>query len=166
MKKQLNPILTAAILIVVIGAVLGFYTKGLLGGKKAAGRGGGGGGPAAQAPPPEGLPTVTVTTLAGWVRPGFADGKGLQARFNGPSALAAGPDGSLYVCDSRNHRLRRVTPDGTTTTVAGSGPVDCRQSALPTGRRDKRGCSTRAGSAWAEMARSTSPTPATIASAC
>ncbi len=137
MKKQLNPILTALILLAVIGAVLGLYTKGLLGSKKGKGGPMGGGGPVMQPPPPEGLLTVTVTTFAGWLRPGFADGRGLRAQFNGPSALAAAPDGSLYVCDSRNHRLRRVAPDGTTTTVAGSGPVDCLPGGFADGRADQ-----------------------------
>ena len=132
MKKQVNPIIAAVILIAVIGGVLGLYTKGLLGRKKGQMGRPGGGGPQAMAPPPHGLRTVDVGTFAGWVRPGFVDGRGLQARFNGPSAIAAAPDGSLYVCDSRNHRLRRVTPDGATTTVAGSGPVDC----LPGGFAD------------------------------
>jgi len=131
-KKQVNPIIGAAILIAVIGGVLGLYTRGLLGGRKLRGGGMGGGPTPMGSPPPEGLRTVIVTTLAGWVRPGYADGKGLQARFNGPSAITAAPDGSLYACDSRNHRLRRVAPDGTTTTVAGSGPVDC----LPGGFAD------------------------------
>src|SRR5207248_10089464 len=39
--------------------------------------------------------------------------------FAGPNALALGRDGSLYVADSRNHRIRRVTREGVVSTVAG-----------------------------------------------
>jgi sugar lactone lactonase YvrE len=93
--------------------------------------------PAAQPPPdvergnPRGSPQPTteyvvgrrdirVETLAGEV-PGYRDGPGWLARFCGPNALALAPDGSLLVCDSRNHRLRHITPDGTVSTAAGGG---------------------------------------------
>jgi len=131
--RKLSPVTTAIILIVVLGAVLYVYTKGLLGQKKQmGGAGGGGGGGPMQPEPPKGLPTAQVTTVAGYLEPGLADGKGWEARFDGPAGIAASPDGSLYVSDSRNHRLRRIAPDMTVTTVAGSGPVDC----LPGGYLD------------------------------
>jgi sugar lactone lactonase YvrE len=38
-----------------------------------------------------------------------------------PGAVALGPDGSLYVADNYNQRVRRVAPDGVITTVAGTG---------------------------------------------
>jgi hypothetical protein len=124
--KKLSPVTTAIILILVLGAVLYVYTKGLLGQKKAGGMAkGGGGGMAAVVQPPRGLPSAQVTTVAGYLQPGSADGKGWEARFNGPAGIALSPDGSLYVSDSRNHRLRRIAPDMTVTTVAGSGPTDC-----------------------------------------
>lgn len=118
----------------VLGAVLGLYTKGLLGRRQGEVEpmGPAGPSPPEEPPPPQGLPTVQVTTLAGYTRPGFADGQGWEAKFNGPSGIALARDGSLYVADSRNHRLRRIGRDGTTTTVAGSGPVDC----LPGGFAD------------------------------
>jgi hypothetical protein len=131
-KRRISPITTAIVLIVVIGIVLGLYTKGLLGGKEAEPAGGGGGGGGEEPPPPTGLATVAVTTFAGWVRPGLGDATGWDAQFNGPSGIAAAPDGSLYVADSRNHRIRLVAADGTVTTAAGSGPVDC----LPGGFAD------------------------------
>lgn len=137
MKKRVSPIITALVLIVVIGVVLGLYTKGLLGGKKGEEGGGGGGGMATEPVPPTGLPTVAVTTVAGWTGPGLADGTGWDAKFNGPSGIAAAADGSLYVADSRNHRLRRVTPDGTVTTVAGAGPVDCMPGGFADGAADQ-----------------------------
>lgn len=137
MKKRVSPITTAIVLIAVIGIVLGLYTKGLLGGREGEEAGGGGGGGGEEAAPPTGLPTVTVTTFVGWTHPGAADGKGWDAQFNGPAGIAAAPDGSLYVSDSRNHRIRHITPDGTVTTVAGSGPVDCLPGSFADGPADR-----------------------------
>ena len=41
-----------------------------------------------------------------------------------PDGLALGPDGSLYVADSANNRIRRVRPDGVIGTFAGTGSPD------------------------------------------
>ena len=38
-----------------------------------------------------------------------------------PNGIARGPDGALYICDTMNHRIRKVTREGVITTVAGSG---------------------------------------------
>ena len=67
-------------------------------------------------------PDGTVTTLAGGDanNSGNADGTGSAARFNAPSGMAVGPDGDLYVADSTNSRIRRVTTGGVVTTYAGS----------------------------------------------
>lgn len=65
---------------------------------------------------PEGI----VTTLAG-AEEGFQDGQGASARFNTPSALAVDAHDNLYVADTGNNAIRRVTPDGTVTTLAGGG---------------------------------------------
>jgi sugar lactone lactonase YvrE len=65
-------------------------------------------------------PDGSVTTMAGGSE-GFADGAGATASFNTPSALALGPDGNLYVADTGNNRIRKITPDGRVSTVAGNG---------------------------------------------
>ncbi|MCB9738942.1 MAG: SMP-30/gluconolactonase/LRE family protein [Deltaproteobacteria bacterium] len=62
-----------------------------------------------------------VSTLAGSGTAGFVDGPGSSARFNSPRDVAIGADGNLYVADRGNYRIRKVTQDGTVTTVAGSG---------------------------------------------
>ncbi len=62
-----------------------------------------------------------VSTLAGDGTPGFKDGKGKDARFNKPTALAIAPNDDLFVLDLGNHAIRRVKPDGTVSTVAGGG---------------------------------------------
>jgi uncharacterized protein (TIGR03437 family) len=65
----------------------------------------------------------TITTIAGNGVAGFAGdgGPALNASFNTPAALAIGPDGSLYIADITNHRIRRIAPNGTVSTVAGNG---------------------------------------------
>lgn len=65
-------------------------------------------------------PDGSVTTLAGSVgEPGSADGAGSAARFDRPMAVAADSGGTLFVADAGSHTVRRVTPDGTVTTLAG-----------------------------------------------
>ena len=62
----------------------------------------------------------TVATLAGSVE-GFIDGSGSAAAFNTPSGLALDREGNLYVADTGNHAIRKVTPQGVVTTLAGDG---------------------------------------------
>jgi hypothetical protein len=55
--------------------------------------------------------------------PGSNDGPGKIARFNGPRGVAGAPDGSVYVTDTGNHTIRRIFPDGSVTTVAGTAGI-------------------------------------------
>lgn len=62
-----------------------------------------------------------VEPFAGSGVPGFTDGTGAEASFYTPTALAIGPDGNIYVCDDNNNAIRKITPAGVVTTVAGNG---------------------------------------------
>ena len=64
---------------------------------------------------------VTTALVAGSGSPGWADGKGAQAKFQLPRGIAVGTDGVAYVADSANQRIRKVATDGTVTTLAGKG---------------------------------------------
>jgi sugar lactone lactonase YvrE len=70
-------------------------------------------------------PDGGVTTLAGraenW---GSQDGAGDSARFNGPVGLALDAQGDLFVSDSNNHTIRKITRAGIVTTWAGGPGVD------------------------------------------
>ncbi|MBO9154578.1 IPT/TIG domain-containing protein [Chitinophaga sp. GCM10012297] len=65
-------------------------------------------------------PAGEVSTLAGGNGAGYADGAGAAAKFNQPLDVAVDAAGNVYVADNLNHRIRKVTPDGTVTTLAGS----------------------------------------------
>jgi RHS repeat-associated protein len=69
-------------------------------------------------------PDGIITTVAGkGGTNGFSGdgGPATQAKFYGPDDVAIGADGSLYINDQFNNRIRRVSPDGIITTVAGNG---------------------------------------------
>ncbi|MBI3884131.1 MAG: hypothetical protein HY302_00115 [Opitutae bacterium] len=62
-----------------------------------------------------------ITLVAGTAgQAGSADGTGAAARFNDPSALAVAPDGTVFVADTANATLRRISAAGVVTTLAGS----------------------------------------------
>ncbi|GAB4087972.1 hypothetical protein GCM10028785_06410 [Hydrogenophaga soli] len=67
-------------------------------------------------------PEGAVTTLAGRAgERGNADGPGSAARFNSASGVTVDGRGNLYVADTGNNTIRKVTPDGVVTTLAGRG---------------------------------------------
>ena len=60
-----------------------------------------------------------VSTLAGLAgTAGHADGVGTNALFNGPAAVAVDAGGNVYVSDTYNYTIRRVSPDGSVATIA------------------------------------------------
>lgn len=62
-----------------------------------------------------------VTTIAGSGSPGLEDGKGENAKLNGPTGLCVDKQGNIIVADYYNHCIRKITPDGYVTTIAGTG---------------------------------------------
>ncbi|WP_030220130.1 NHL domain-containing protein [Streptomyces bikiniensis] len=68
-------------------------------------------------------PDGTISTVAGTGAAGFSGdgGPAASARLNLPVAVAVDSTGTLYLSDYRNHRVRKVAPDGTISTVAGTG---------------------------------------------
>jgi sugar lactone lactonase YvrE len=61
-----------------------------------------------------------ISTLAGSAESGDVDGQGASARFNWPFGIAVDNDGNVYVADTFNRKIRKITPDGTVSTLAGS----------------------------------------------
>ena len=65
----------------------------------------------------------TITTVAGSGTPGYTGdgGAAISAQINGPFGIALDSAGSLYIADTTNNVVRNVSPDGTISTVAGTG---------------------------------------------
>lgn len=103
-----------------ISIVLGLFLVTVLSG--CGGSGGGGGGVS-------GPKSAVVTTFAGAAgQSGSADGTGADARFHNPDGIIADVSGNLYVSDYGSHIIRKITPAGVVTTIAGTadqtGSVD------------------------------------------
>ncbi|MEA9555540.1 NHL repeat-containing protein [Xanthomonas nasturtii] len=79
------------------------------------------------------LANGSVQTLAGG-REGFADGIGTAAAFNTPSGIAFDTAGNLYIADTGNHAIRKRTPQGVVTTLAGDGSAGFRDGAAAQAR--------------------------------
>jgi hypothetical protein len=125
LRKNVNPKLVAVIIIAVLAAVQWVWWKGLVAKKPLTPPGR----PSQPLPPSSrgpsnaiGWTTALVDTYVGSTQPGDADGPAHAARFDGPAGIATERGGALLVADSRNHRIRRVSNDAVTATVAGSSP--------------------------------------------
>jgi RHS repeat-associated protein len=68
-------------------------------------------------------PDGIVTTVAGTGVEGFSGDGGLatEAQLDNPQGIGLGRSGDLYIADRGNHRIRKVSPDGTITTIGGNG---------------------------------------------
>jgi trimeric autotransporter adhesin len=68
-------------------------------------------------------PDGVVTTVAGKGEKGFSGdgGQAASARLNNPNGAVVDSAGNLYIADTDNNRIRKITPDGVITTVAGNG---------------------------------------------
>jgi streptogramin lyase len=71
----------------------------------------------------------TVTTLAGSGDIGSDDGPDTTAKFFAPFGLAADADGNIIVADAANNKIRKITPGGIVSTIAGDGTIGTRNGA-------------------------------------
>jgi YD repeat-containing protein len=71
-----------------------------------------------------------ASIFAGTGKAGFSGdgGPAVKAELNSPSGLAVGPDGSVYIADAANQRIRCVSPQGKIDTVAGRGKGETRET--------------------------------------
>lgn len=85
-------------------------------------------------------PGGVVTTVAGNGTAGFTNGSGTSARFNLPADICIDASGNLYIGDSNNNRIRKITTSGIVSTYAGSGAVGSSNGAAASASfKDPRG---------------------------
>jgi hypothetical protein len=125
--KNVHPVVAAIAIALTIGAVQYVWWGRLV--ARPPGRPGGGpqggAGPGPPIPQVVGLKTVKVDTLAGTPEPGYADGRGHSARFDGPAGIAVDASGAVVVADTRNNCIRLISPGGHTSTLAGGAAGYC-----------------------------------------
>ena len=77
--------------------------------------------------------TARSRVLAGSGKRGFADGSASRARFDHPSGIAVGPEGELYVCDTGNNAIRKISADGEVSTLLDKSGNNGIELETPTG---------------------------------
>ena len=67
--------------------------------------------------------STKIATIAGTGQPGYSGdgGPAQKAGLDNPFGVVRGPDQALYFCDTNNHVIRRISPEGTISTVVGTG---------------------------------------------
>ncbi len=78
-------------------------------------------------------PNGAISTVAGTGAPGFSGdgGRATAAQLSQPNATAVDAAGNIYIADMGNHRVRRVAPDGTISTIAGNGQIGRGAEGIP-----------------------------------
>lgn len=66
-------------------------------------------------------PSAVVSTIAGTGEQGSNDGDGINASFNYPQGITVDPNDNLYIADTYNNKIRKITPSGVVSTIAGTG---------------------------------------------
>jgi sugar lactone lactonase YvrE len=84
-------------------------------------------------PPREPGGATRSVVLAGSGTPGSSDGPAAQAGFYAPAGVAAGPNGDLYVCDTDNRTVRKLSKEGQVSTLIGAPPTLGLRLSIPTG---------------------------------
>lgn len=78
-------------------------------------------------------PNGAISTVAGTGAPGFSGdgGPATSAQLSQPNATAVDAAGNIYIADMGNHRVRRVAPNGTISTIAGNGQIGRGAEGIP-----------------------------------